>query len=257
MSMGRLALVGAGLLSVAMLASAATHNNIRIKVLDSETHSVALEGRDVPMNCDQVNFDAYCNNSKTAVLTNTLLVQEGDQPPFRVTCTIDSKFSRCMPLPRGESFDAKREKRGVVIYYIDDKGKARSQLYTLADMGARANPPATAVAAAPVLTPAPAPRAAVPVSSAPAAAPAPPTAAAQPVAAEKAEKVSCNFSSTPAGAEITLDGQYVGSTPSEIALTTGAHVVVFSMPGFAQWKRDLTVLPRSELTVSATLQKAQ
>jgi len=34
-------------------------------------------------------------------------------------------------------------------------------------------------------------------------------------------------------------------------------VVVFSMPGFAQWKRELTVLPGSQLTVGAILQKEQ
>ena len=66
--------------------------------------------------------------------------------------------------------------------------------------------------------------------------------AAQVVPSELVEKVKCNFTSTPAGAEITLDGKYVGSTPSEIELVTGTHVVVFSMPGFTQWKRELTVL---------------
>jgi hypothetical protein len=71
------------------------------------------------------------------------------------------------------------------------------------------------------------------------------------------EKVKCNFTSTPAGAEITLDGKYVGSTPSEIELVTGTHAVVFSMPGFPQWKRELTVLPGSELTVNAILQKGE
>ena len=40
-------------------------------------------GSDVPKNCDGVNFDAYCNNSKTTRVTNTLLVQAGDDPPFR------------------------------------------------------------------------------------------------------------------------------------------------------------------------------
>ncbi len=69
--------------------------------------------------------------------------------------------------------------------------------------------------------------------------------------------IKCDFGSTPSGAEITTDGKYVGSTPSEIAITTGAHVVALSMPGFAQWKRELTVLPGSKLTVSAVLQKVQ
>jgi hypothetical protein len=72
--------------------------------------------------------------------------------------------------------------------------------------------------------------------------------------AEK-EKVRCNFTSTPPGAEIDLDGKYVGNTPSQIAVSTGMHVITFSMPGFGQWKRELSVLPGSELTVSAILQK--
>jgi len=41
--------------------------------------------------------------------------------------------------------------------------------------------------------------------------------------------VKCNFTSTPAGADINLDGKYVGSTPSEIMVSTGTHVVIFSM----------------------------
>ena len=35
------------------------------------------------------------------------------------------------------------------------------------------------------------------------------------------EKVRCNFTSSPPGAEITLDGKYVGNTPSEIAVSAG------------------------------------
>ncbi|MGB7639936.1 MAG: hypothetical protein WBL82_01560, partial [Terriglobales bacterium] len=113
------------------LANAATRNNeMRVKVVNSETRSDAVEGGDVPKNCDGANFDAYCNNSNTRVLTNTLVVQEDDGTTFRVACTVDAKFSRCVPLPTGESFDARREKHGITVYYVDDKGKARSQLYT-------------------------------------------------------------------------------------------------------------------------------
>jgi PEGA domain-containing protein len=260
MSMRRTAALLAGLLLAAVFANATTETRaIRIKVLDSETHTLNLADGDVPKNCDQVNFDAYCNNSRTTVVTNTLLVQEDNGTAYRVTCTIDSRFSRCVPLPKGETFEAKKVKHGVTVYYIDDKGKARSQLYTLVDMGRRANPPATAVAVVPPpasLAPAPSAHAAAPVSSSPAAAPDPPPAARE-VLPEKAEKakVQCDFTSNPAGAEITLDGNYVGNTPSEIAVTTGTHTVVFSLGGFTQWKRELTVLPGSALTVSAILQK--
>jgi hypothetical protein len=255
MSMHRMAALQAGLLLAAMLANAAPRTDLtRIKVLDSETRSVGLGGNDVPKNCDQVNFDAYCNNTKSALLTNTLLVQEGDGPPFRIACTIDSRFSRCTPLPKGESFDARRVKHGITVYYVDDKGKTRSQLYTLVDPDGKAGPPTSAAAVAPQ----PVPGAVAPRQSSPAPPPAAPAVAAQQASPEKvSEKATCNFSSTPAGADIILDGKYVGSTPSVIPLGTGSHVVVFSMPGFSQWKRELTVLPGSELTIGAILQKEQ
>jgi hypothetical protein len=267
MRMRRVAAWHAGLLMVAVLANATSGNEaIRIKVLDSETRSVSLGGNGVPINCDQVNFDAYCNSSKTAILTNTLLVQEDNQPPFHIVCTIDSKFSRCTPLAKGESFDARREKNGITVYYVDDKGKARKQLYTLVASDKKQSP-AAAVATEPV----PTPRTVAPVqsSAAPAAAAAPAPAAPVPgpaaalagvsgkVEKVEVEKVRCNFSSTPTGADITLDGKYVGSTPSQIELVTGTHVVVFAMPGFMQWKRELTVLSGSELTVNGILQKEQ
>jgi len=246
-------LIAASLLVLCLGANAATKGTLRITVLDSETHSVVIDDSGVPKNCDQVNFDAYCHNSKTTQVTNTLLVQEGKQPPFRIRCTVDARWSRCVPLPKGESFDARREKRGLLVYYEDDKGKARSQLYTLVagSIPPAAGPASSTPAAAPATQapPAPAPAASAP----PAPAPAPSGVAAQPAG----ESVKCNFASTPSGAEIILDGKYVGSTPSEIAVSTGTHVVEFSMPGFAQWKRELTVLPGSELTVSAVLQKVQ
>jgi hypothetical protein len=252
MSRRRMAVLQAGFLLMAIFAHGTSQNTpIRVTVLDSETRSVSIGGSDVPKNCDQVNFDAYCNNSKTAILTNTLLVQEGNEPPFRISCTIDSRYSRCIPLAKGESFDAKREKRGITVYYIDDKGKARKQLYTLVDKDTdgKARPPATAVAAATQ----PASHASAPAQSSPA--PVPAVGSAQKSTPDKAEKVKCNFTSTPPGAEITLDGNYVGSTPSEINLSAGTHTVLLSMPGFAQWKRDLAVMPGSDLTVGAILQK--
>ncbi len=251
MNLRGMAALQAGLLLLAVFANATSRDNpIRIKVLDSETRSVSLGGNDVPRNCDQVNFDAYCNNSKAAILTNTLLVQEGNEPPFHIACTIDSKFSRCTPLPKGESFDAKREKRGVTVYYQDENGKARKQLYTLVDAGGKAGPHATAVATAvpPAPSTVPAPQNSPAVAIVPSAVSAP---------GIVAEKVKCNFTSTPSGAEITLDGRFVGNTPSQIAIVTGTHAVIFSMPGFTQWQRDLTVWSGSELSVSAILQKQQ
>jgi len=273
MSVRRIAALQAGLLLVAMLANAASlKNTMRITVLDSVTRaSTANDNNGVPLNCEQLTFDAYCRSTTNVPLVSTLLVQEGDNPPFRISCTIESRNSRCTPLPKDATFDAKREKHGITVYYVDDKGKARSQLYKLVASDANARPAATvakvatqpvpAVAAprqnspalAPVVPPAAAPP---PSSSAPA--PAPPAVAGQQVPpGNVTEKVKCNFSSTPPGAEITVDWRYVGNTPSEIGLSIGTHVVVISMPGFAEWKRELTVGADSAVNVTANLQKTQ
>ena len=284
MSMRRIAVLQTGLLLVAGFANAASEKDtVRITVLDSVTRASAPDNNGVPQNCEQLTFDAYCRSTSNVPMVSTLLVQEDNEPPFRISCTIESRYSRCMPLPMGESFDARREKHGLVVYFVDEKGKERKQLYTLVDAGGKAMVPAAvaAVVAQPVPaeaaprqnSPAPAPAQSAPAASAPAPSatapaatapstpvPATPTASARPAQvapSELAEKVKCNFTSTPAGAEITLDGKYVGSTPSEIELVTGTHAVVFSMPGFTQWKRELTVLPGSELTVNAILQKGE
>jgi PEGA domain-containing protein len=257
MSIRKIAALQMGLLLAAMLANAAaskdmvSKDTVRITVLDSVTRALTPDNNGVPQNCEQLTFDAYCRSTTNVPLLSTLLVQEDNQPPFRISCTVESKYSRCVPLPKGESFDAKREKRGITVYYVDDKGKERKQLYTLVASDAKASQPAAAAAVATQQVPA----AAAPRQNPPVPAPAPSVGSVQAAPPEKVERVKCNFSSTPPGAEITLDGKFVGSTPSEITVTTGTHVVAFSMPGFAPWQRDLTVIPGSELTVSAILQK--
>jgi hypothetical protein len=53
-------------------------------------------------------------------------------------------------LPKGESFDARREKHGITVYYQDDDGKPRKQFYTLIAPEPKTNLTATAGA---VVTP--------------------------------------------------------------------------------------------------------
>ncbi|MGA7634175.1 MAG: PEGA domain-containing protein [Terriglobales bacterium] len=263
MSIRRMAALQAGLLLVAMLANAASlKKSIQITVLDSETRAVNLNDNGVPTNCEQLTFDAYCRSTSTAPLVNTLLVQIGNEAPFRVQCVMDSRFSKCTPLQKGESFEARREKKGVTIYYLDDKGKVRRQFYTLVNDSGKTGPPPTAVAVATPPSAAPAENVGRPISSTPAVIPAPvqsspvqaPAVAASSVAAVK---VKCDFTSTPPGAEISVDWRYVGNTPSEIGLSAGTHIIVISMPGFAEWKRELTVGSDSQVNVAATLEKAQ
>ena len=245
MNQRRSPVLQASLLLAATLLHAAVQDTLRIKVLDSETRSFNIvDNNGVPKNCDQLNYDAYCHSSKTVETVNTLLVQVGSEAPFRVSCSVDTKWSRCVPLLRGESFNAKKEKRGITVYYVDDRGKLRKQLYTYVAEDAKDS--RTEAVAQGDTQVSPSPRENVGLAS---------TAIASATSPE--ESVKCRFSSTPSGAEIKVDGRYVGSTPSLLSLGTGVHVVAISLPGFVLWTRELTVSRESDLTVYAVLQKVQ
>ena len=61
--------------------------------------------------------------------------------------------------------------------------------------------------------------------------------------------------SDPDGADITVDGKYVGSTPSTVTLSPGDHAIKVEKSGFKAWERTIGVSAGSEVTVNATLEK--
>jgi len=61
--------------------------------------------------------------------------------------------------------------------------------------------------------------------------------------------------SDPAGAEIYLDEQLVGSTPSILAVAPGKHAFRLHAGGRADWSRQVNVLTGSVITLAATLDK--
>ena len=50
-----------------------------------------------------------------------------------------------------------------------------------------------------------------------------------------------DISSTPPGADIEIDGKFVGSTPSSITLTPGDHDVVVKKSGFSAWNKKVSI----------------
>ena len=216
------------------------NSTMRITVLDEETHATYANDSGVPKNCDFANFDAYCHNSWTTVVTNVLLVQEGDAEPYRVTCRVETKWSHCKPLLKGYSFDAKKDKRGLLIYYLDEVGKLRKQLYTYVAEQQKQEESKSASNRS---------------EEPPVLGSKTPTQASSAEGEHQAAK--CSFISTPSGADILLDGKFVGSTPSVLSLSTGDHWVVISTPGFSEWKRQMNVMQDSDLTINAVLQKQQ
>lgn len=241
------------LLNAAFAFAVSSAYPMQIKVLSAEFHALET-GTPVPKDCDLQNFSAYCNESRNPTVQNVMVVQDSSGKSFTIECTVDSRWSKCAPLRVGETFDARKEKRGIIVLYRDPKGKEKKQFYEL--LASAPVPPASAAVQSKPQSAAP-PQGSVPPAPVPSV-DSRHVVAPEPVAPEKAEQVKCNFTSTPSGAEITLDGKYVGNTPSEIALTTGTHVVALSSPGFVEWKRELTVVAGSVVVnITASLQRTQ
>jgi hypothetical protein len=92
----------------------------------------------------------------------------------------------------------------------------------------------------------------------PAAAPARPVAAQPAPAAPPAEAAAEDMTtvvvkSTPDGSDVTVDGKYMGSTPSTLRLAPGDHVIVIEKSGYKTWQRTMSVNPGGIVTIDATL----
>jgi len=212
---------------------------LRIKVLSVESQALSTETQ-VPKDCDFQNYSAYCNESKNSAAQNIMLVQAGDGRSLRLACASDARWSKCSVLSVGETYEAREEKHGIAVLYRNVKGKEKKRFYQLV---AAVRAPELKTVPSPEAAPAPQPPVAVPAPASP-----------QDVSPGN---VTVNFSSTPAGAEITLDGKYVGNTPSTIVVNPGAHDVVLSLPGFVQWRRELNVSSGSAVNLTASLHKEQ
>jgi PEGA domain len=62
--------------------------------------------------------------------------------------------------------------------------------------------------------------------------------------------------STPPGADIEVDGSFVGSTPSEVQVAEGDHTVVVKKSGFKNWERKLKSSSGSSVSSNAEMEKA-
>ncbi len=83
-----------------------------------------------------------------------------------------------------------------------------------------------------------------------------PQAAPQPApAAAAAELATIVVKSIPDGADITLDGKFVGSTPSTVRLPPGDHTIALEKSGYKTWQRTMTVGARASITIGPMLEK--
>jgi hypothetical protein len=63
--------------------------------------------------------------------------------------------------------------------------------------------------------------------------------------------------SDPPGADIEVDGSFVGNTPSDVQVADGEHTVSVKKAGFKDWERKLRVSGGSSVHLSATLEKVE
>ncbi|MGA8285767.1 MAG: PEGA domain-containing protein [Candidatus Sulfotelmatobacter sp.] len=87
-----------------------------------------------------------------------------------------------------------------------------------------------------------------------------PVAAPQPVAAVAAAPAAdptgkLSIGSVPDGADIEVDGGFVGNTPSDIRVSEGEHAIAVKKAGFKDWERNLKVTAGSSVHLNAELEK--
>jgi len=62
--------------------------------------------------------------------------------------------------------------------------------------------------------------------------------------------------SSPPGADIEVDGSFVGNTPSDVQVTEGEHTIALKRAGFKDWQRTLKVSGGSNIHLNAELEQA-
>jgi hypothetical protein len=63
--------------------------------------------------------------------------------------------------------------------------------------------------------------------------------------------------SVPDGADIEVDGSFVGNTPSDIEVGVGEHSIAVKKSGFKVWEKKLRVNAGSSVHLKAELEKAE
>ena len=76
---------------------------------------------------------------------------------------------------------------------------------------------------------------------------------APPVSPDQGAAAELEVSSTPDGADIEIDGNFVGSTPSTMGVAAGPHQLSVKKAGFKPWERKITV-SSGHIKIDATLE---
>jgi len=78
----------------------------------------------------------------------------------------------------------------------------------------------------------------------------PPTAPTAP-----SDVATVTIKSEPDGADITIDGKFVGHTPSTLQLQPGEHTIIIGKSGFKDWQRTMTTTAGGSINLETALEK--
>jgi PEGA domain-containing protein len=73
---------------------------------------------------------------------------------------------------------------------------------------------------------------------------------------QAATSAKISVASIPDGADIEVDGSFVGNTPSDIDVADGEHTISVQKTGFTLWQRKLKVSSGSNIHLKAELEKS-
>jgi len=76
------------------------------------------------------------------------------------------------------------------------------------------------------------------------------------VTGQVATSAKISVASIPDGADIEVDGSFVGNTPSDIDVADGEHTISVQKAGFKSWQRKLKVSNGSSVHLKAELEKS-
>ena len=218
---------------------------------------------------------AHCQTSSTPAQINQVTtrteyvtdVVEANGMRYTITCTGSWRWSKCDPLNDGDQFRAEIDGNTMWIeaHQGGNQGKAVKIKYKIQDI--RPVQPNGMTAKVPVENPSSEPRPAETRASN--IQPTDPTPTAQSVNREvvtlKTETpspstppkgITVRFTSIPSNAEIDVDGNYWGSTPTAdlTRLPAGTHTITVKKIGYKPWERKIELAPGDDRTVSAELE---
>jgi len=78
----------------------------------------------------------------------------------------------------------------------------------------------------------------------------------QPSSLLESETSGISIKSTPDGAEILVDGNFVGNTPSTLRLKAGGYKITIKKSGYLDWQRTITLSAGSNINLDASLEKS-